>query len=84
MSIKTMVFFVLGSNREDKLMTHQGENLIMWALFVIPLILGWLTSDIIRKGLEKLSDLLASFFRGIGSGFTFRSIIGNATWKRKA
>ncbi len=66
-SMRTILFYVVGSFRDRKLMTRQGENLIAWALFVIPLVFGWLTSDIIREGVRKLSHWLPGCIRRLGT-----------------
>jgi TRAP-type uncharacterized transport system substrate-binding protein len=66
-SMRTMLFYVVGSIREHRPVTRQGESLIAWALFVIPLIFGWLTSDVIKEGVRKLSDLLAGAFSRAGA-----------------
>ncbi|PYV34334.1 MAG: hypothetical protein DMG22_06700 [Acidobacteria bacterium] len=66
-SMRTMLFYVVGSFRDRKPMTRQGENLIAWALFVIPLVFGWLTSDIIKEGVRKLSRWLAGAINRAGA-----------------
>jgi len=66
-SMRTMFFYVIGSFRDRKPVTRQGENLVAWALFVIPLVFGWLTSDIIKEAVRKLSHWLAAVISRMGA-----------------
>jgi TRAP-type uncharacterized transport system substrate-binding protein len=66
-SMRTMLLYIVGSFRDRRPVTRQGENLIAWALFVIPLVFGWLTSDIIREGVRKLSHWLAGAISRAGA-----------------
>jgi TRAP-type uncharacterized transport system substrate-binding protein len=67
MAMRTMLFYIVGSFREHRPVTRQGESLIAWALFVIPLVFGWLTSDVIKEGVRKLSNWLAGAFSRAGA-----------------
>ena len=84
-SMRTMLLYIVGSFREHRPVTRQGESLIAWALFVIPLVFGWLTSDVIKEGVRKLSNLLAGAFSRAGAQSTARWFfsIGRALKRKK-
>jgi hypothetical protein len=66
-SMWSMLSYIVGSFRDRRPVTREGETLIAWALFVIPLVFGWLTSDIIREGVRKLSNWLVGAISRLGS-----------------
>jgi TRAP-type uncharacterized transport system substrate-binding protein len=82
-SMRTMLSYVVGSFRDRKPVTRQGENLIAWALFVIPLVFGWLTSDIIKEGVRKLSHWLAGAIARIGARTASGLLLSIARWLKR-
>lgn len=70
-SMQTILFYVLGVFHGGKPMTRQGENLLAWALFVIPLVFGWLTADVLKDGVRKLAHWLLG-----ASCWLFRNCVG--------
>jgi TRAP-type uncharacterized transport system substrate-binding protein len=57
-SIWNTLRFVLGLNRDYQLMTREGEVFLWVGLLLFPMVLGWLTSDVIKASLRDTSASL--------------------------
>src|SRR5215469_3575206 len=57
-SISNTLAFVVGLKQDYHPMTRDGENDLWAALFLLPMVFGWLTSDVVRAFLRNISAQL--------------------------
>jgi hypothetical protein len=66
---------VSGQVREYRMMTHQGEVLLWLALFLLPLLFGWLTSDVAKDLLRSASVRLGRAIQRAQARDAYRGLI---------
>lgn len=58
-SMRKMLAYVSGWSGGKDTITPQGRTILYLAVFVVPLVFGWLTSDVIHRSVEKAADKLS-------------------------
>jgi len=58
-SMRKMLGYVSGWSGGKETITPQGRTLLYLAVFAVPLVFGWLTSDVIHRGVEKAASWLS-------------------------
>ena len=57
-SISNTLKFVVGLKRDYRPMTQEGNTYLWAAVFLFPMVFGWLTSDVVKAFLRKISAQL--------------------------
>ena len=58
-AMRKMLAYVSGWSGGRETITPQGRTVLYLAVFAVPLVFGWLTSDVIHRGVEKAASWLS-------------------------
>jgi hypothetical protein len=58
-SMRKMLAYVSGWSGGKDTITPQGRTILYLAVFAVPLVFGWLTSDVIHRGVERAATWLS-------------------------
>jgi integral membrane sensor domain MASE1 len=88
-SISNTLKFVVGLRRDYRPMTQEGNTYLWAAVFLFPMVFGWLTSDVVKAFLRKISAQLEQMIANWQPGDAFRWIFrlplilaGMIPWKK--
>ena len=62
-SMRKMLAYISGWSGGKDTVTPQGRTILYFAVFAVPLVFGWLTSDVIHDGLKKAANGLSNLLK---------------------